>query len=515
MGSDQVASADEPLVVGRYAVFGEIASGGMATVHLGYVLSGPERGRTVAVKRLRPHFVKDREFLTMFLDEARIVARIRHPNVVATSEVLESDAGMFLTMEYVHGETLAKLIRTLRGLKEQAPPGIAARIVHDVLRGLHGAHETRDDAGEMLDVVHRDVSPQNVMVGVDGIGRVLDFGVAKAAGRAQVTREGQIKGKLAYMAPEQVRGQVDRRSDVFAASVVLWEALTARRLHEGLKDYEMVSRVVSGKLARPSTYAPAVSPELDEIVMRGLSAHPERRHTTAVELAKELVARVELASAEDVAAFCERLAREALGERARAIASMEERARGLAPSAASVPELPAAPSVPPPREEKEEEEERTTKRSPISDHLPSAPNPLVVPTPAVEIELDSAAHRNLLDDPDSVTARRHIHASPDSETDVRQIEDDADSITRKAAPVVVAPPPPEVAAPVVERAPPAPRTSAPAAAASSDMRPYLVALVVSALLALVGGTLGVRAILASHPGSGAAPTSSDAGVRTR
>ena len=336
MSEPAVASHKEPLIVGRYALFDQLAAGGMATVHLGRLLGPGGFGRTVAVKRLHSHYVNDQEFCTMFMDEARIVARIRHPNVVPMVDVVESSKGLFLVMEYVHGESLSKLMRAARAQKQPIPPKIVTAIVHGILLGLHGAHETKGASGDLINVVHRDVSPQNVMVGADGIARVLDFGIAKAAGRAQVTREGQIKGKLAYMAPEQIRGQVDRRADVFAASVVLWEALAARRLHEGLKEVEIVTRVVSGKFPPPSQHAPDITPELDAIVAKGLASDPKKRYATAKEMALELEKRVGLASPSEVAAWVEGLASEVLATRAEKVATMESASTAMKP-VASVP----------------------------------------------------------------------------------------------------------------------------------------------------------------------------------
>jgi serine/threonine protein kinase len=207
-----------PRSIGRYVLYGEIASGGMATVHFGR-LSGPAGfSRTVAIKRLHPQYAKDPEFVSMFLDEARLAARIRHPNVVTTLDVVTTGAEIFLVMEYVQGESLSRLLRAVRPMMTPADTRIVATIVSGVLHGLHAAHEARDEQGQPLRIVHRDVSPQNVLVGTDGVPRVLDFGVAKAAGRVQTTREGQLKGKLAYMAPEQVRGEVTRVTDVYSAS---------------------------------------------------------------------------------------------------------------------------------------------------------------------------------------------------------------------------------------------------------------------------------------------------------
>src|ERR1700733_10414333 len=213
-----------PRVVGRYVLYGAIASGGMATVHFGRLVGPAGFARPVAIKRLHAQFARDPEFVKMFMDEARLAARVSHPNVVQTLDLVEATDEVFLVMDYVRGLALASLARTVRATGARIPPNIAIGILVGVLEGLHAAHEAKDDMGERLDLVHRDVSPQNVLVGTDGVASLLDFGVAKASGRAQSTRDGQVKGKVAYMVPEQVQGQpLTRRTDIFAASVVLWE----------------------------------------------------------------------------------------------------------------------------------------------------------------------------------------------------------------------------------------------------------------------------------------------------
>src|SRR5258708_3975182 len=198
----------------------------MATVHFGTLLGPVGFSRTVAIKRLHEQFAKDPEFVSMFLDEARVAARIRHPNVVQTLDVVATEGQIFLVMEYVQGESLSHLVRATRKRGKKIPPKIVATVLAGALHGLQAAHDAKDEHGAPLGIVHRDVSPHNVLVGVDGVSRVLDFGVAKAAGRLQSTRQGQLKGKVAYMAPEQVRGAaVDRQTDVYSAAVVLWETL--------------------------------------------------------------------------------------------------------------------------------------------------------------------------------------------------------------------------------------------------------------------------------------------------
>src|SRR3984957_18438497 len=238
--------------LGRYTLHGEIASGGMATVHFGRLSGEGGFSRIVAIKCMHRHLAEDPEFRAMFLDEARLAARIRHPNVVSTIDMGSSDEGMFLVMEYVTGESLAALVRVATRRGERIPPSVSIRILIDTLYGLHAAHVATDDAGAPLSIVHRDVSPQNILVATDGHARVLDFGIAKAAGRSHTTRDGQLKGKFRYMAPEQIRdGPVSAQTDVYAASVVLWELLTGEPLFKGSNDAAIVARVLEGVVAAP------------------------------------------------------------------------------------------------------------------------------------------------------------------------------------------------------------------------------------------------------------------------
>jgi serine/threonine-protein kinase len=310
--------------IGRYVLFGEIASGGMATVHFGR-LSGPAGfSRTVAIKKLHPQFSKDPEFVAMFLDEARLAARIRHPNVVPTLDVVATDGEVFLVMEYVQGESLARLLRSVRAIMAPADTRVIATIMAGVAHGLHAAHEAKDEQGVALDIVHRDVSPQNVLVGVDGIPHILDFGVAKAAGRIQTTREGQLKGKLSYMAPEQLHGSmVTRQTDVYAAAVVAWEAVTGQKLFQGDSEAAVVTAILQRPVKPPSEAASHVPLGFDRVVMRGLERDPARRYATAREMAIELERCVGVASASEVGSWVEGLAHDELLKRASRIAEIE------------------------------------------------------------------------------------------------------------------------------------------------------------------------------------------------
>jgi serine/threonine-protein kinase len=336
VSSDQAGNVR---VVGRYALYGGIASGGMATVHLGRLLGPVGFSRTVAIKRLHAQYAQDPEFVSMFLDEARLAARIRHPNVVPTLDVVATKGELFLVMEYVPGESLSRLARAVREQKQRMPQRIVSSIMAGVLHGLHAAHEAKSERGEPLGIVHRDVSPQNVLVGTDGVARVLDFGVAKAAGRTQQTREGQIKGKLSYMAPEQLRGApVSRQSDIYAAGVLLWELITGERLFSADNEGALLSKVLEGRIVPPSRYlvtsrSATISPDamrilqgLDQVTLRALQSDPEKRYATAREMALALERCVGPATHSAVGEWIEHVAAEVLNERAEIVAEIESSA---------------------------------------------------------------------------------------------------------------------------------------------------------------------------------------------
>jgi hypothetical protein len=296
----------------------------MATVHIGRLLGPVGFARTVAIKRLHPPLAKDPEFVAMFLDEARLAARIHHPNVVSTLDVVATEGELFVVMEYVPGESLARLLRVMRTAKEMMPVPIAATIMVGVLHGLHAAHEAHDERGEPLRIVHRDVSPHNILVGTDGDAHLIDFGIAKARGRMQVTRQGQVKGKLSYMPPEQLMGQgLDHRADIFAASIVLWESLTGQRLFQGADDGDVYAKVLLCKVDPPSLHAKGLSPAIDAIVLRGLARDRTQRYETAREMALAIEAAIPLAPPSHVGRWVEELVGDSLAERTEQIAGIE------------------------------------------------------------------------------------------------------------------------------------------------------------------------------------------------
>jgi serine/threonine protein kinase len=323
-------------VIGRYALYDVLASGGMATVHIGRLLGPVGFSRTVAIKRLHPRYAGDPEFVSMFLEEARLVARIRHPHVVPMLDVVATAGELFLVMEYVAGESLARLAHAAAERGERVPLRVSVAILSGLLQGLHAAHEAHDEHGQPLGIVHRDVSPQNVLVGSDGQARVLDFGIAKAAGRVQTTADGQVKGKLSYMAPEQLRGgEVTRKVDIYAASVVLWELLAGQRLFQGENEGATLTKILLEDIMPPSVAAEKKGnlPEgsdtmkglerLDAITMRGLQRDQGKRFDTAREMAHALEGCIPPATASEVSAWIERVASPALMRRAEEVTAIE------------------------------------------------------------------------------------------------------------------------------------------------------------------------------------------------
>lgn len=249
----------------------------MANVYLARFHGPAGFEKMVAIKRVHEHLTDREDFVQMFLDEARVAARICHPNVVQVLELGVHEQSYYMAMEYVPGETLLSLVQASR---LSAP--IAAQIISSAAAGLHAAHELVDAQGQLLDVVHRDVSPSNILVGYDGTSKVADFGVALARDNLHKTRVGMLKGKLGYMSPEQARGEkVDRRSDVFALGIVLYEASTRKRLFKAESDIDTIRRIASEPIPPPSKRVEGYPAELEQIIMRALERDPEKRYQSA------------------------------------------------------------------------------------------------------------------------------------------------------------------------------------------------------------------------------------------
>jgi serine/threonine-protein kinase len=320
-----VAFDNEGIRLDRFELVAELATGGMATVYLARVSGAGGFQRFVAIKRLHPHLAREPEFIEMFLDEARLAARIHHPNVVSILEIGSGDQGYYIVMEYVEGDTLGRLLSRCDQSGQRLPVKVGLRIVTDMLAGLEAAHELKDDDGKSLAIVHRDVSPQNVLVGVDGSARLSDFGVARAASRLSTTRSGQLKGKVAYMAPEQARtdSDIDRRADVFAAGVVLWEVLGGRRLFQGDGEAQTLNKVLTEPIPRVSEASPSVDASLEAVVAKALERDRAARFATAAEFADALEAAAQRAGAigasKDVAAYVQAMLGPEISEQREAV----------------------------------------------------------------------------------------------------------------------------------------------------------------------------------------------------
>ncbi len=280
-----------PERLGRFEVVARLATGGMAEILLARVRGPHGFERPIVLKRMLPQLARDPVFVRMFLDEARIAARVSHRNVPQLFELTNEADELILAMEYLHGEGLANVVRRLAKTGEHLDPVLAAHVAAEACAGLHAAHELRGSDGQSLSLVHRDVSPQNLFVLFDGTVKVIDFGIAKAADRATRTETGEIKGKLEYMAPEQCRAlHVDRRTDLFALGVVLYECVTGHRLFRRPNQLLVFKAICEEPIARPSTVVSTVAPELERIIMRALEREPDARYATAADMRRDLLA---------------------------------------------------------------------------------------------------------------------------------------------------------------------------------------------------------------------------------
>ncbi len=275
--------------LGRYEILTQLASGGMASVYIARAQGVAGFERLVAIKVLHPHLAYEQEFISMFLDEARLAARIRHMNVVPTLDISDSPGdGYFLVMEYIEGNHLGALLGRAAKQGDRLPRPFVCRVLIDTLQGLGAAHRLTDENGTPLKLVHRDVSPHNILVGTDGIARLTDFGVAKADVRMASTRAGQFKGKLSYMAPEQAStSETDQRSDLFSVGIILWESLTGRRLFKGDSNAATLNKLLNDTVEKPSSLWPELEP-YDEVVMKALSRVPDQRFQSADEFGEAL-----------------------------------------------------------------------------------------------------------------------------------------------------------------------------------------------------------------------------------
>ncbi|MBA3541969.1 MAG: serine/threonine protein kinase, partial [Deltaproteobacteria bacterium] len=271
--------------VGRYEVVKHLASGGMADLLLARTSGIEGFQRHVVIKKIRAEQAKDAAFVQMFLTEARLAAALHHNNIIQVHDIGQDSGTHYFAMEYVHGEDLRKVLAHLNKADAQMPIPLVVSIVASAAAALHHAHEQRGPDRKPLGIVHRDVSPANILVGYDGSVKGCDFGIAKAVMRTAETQAGMLKGKVAYMAPEHCTGQtVDRRSDVFALGIVLYELATVRRLFKGDNDFLTMSAIVQGKVPSPRLHRSDLPPDIETIILKALARDPADRYQTAEQM---------------------------------------------------------------------------------------------------------------------------------------------------------------------------------------------------------------------------------------
>ncbi len=274
---------------GQYVLVRKLAEGGMAEIFLAKRLGADGFERNVVIKRMLPHLTSLPDFVEMFRDEARLAAKLHHPNIVRIEELGLAEGCYYICMEYLPGEDFSTTVRTASYRREYVPVPLVLRVIADAARGLHHAHESTDESGRPLNIVHRDVSPSNLYVTYEGQVKVLDFGIAKAETRLAHTRTGVVKGKYMYMAPEQASGgELNRRADVFSLGVSLYEALTHVRPFARDNDLAVLKALLEGEFQPPRALRPDLSPELEEVVLRAMAYEPAKRYPTAEALAEDL-----------------------------------------------------------------------------------------------------------------------------------------------------------------------------------------------------------------------------------
>ncbi len=357
-----------------YEILAKLATGGMAEIFLARHANAAGVERYVVLKRVLRERATDAGFVRMFLDEAKLAAQLQHPNIAQVYDIGKLGDSYFFTMEYVHGETVRALLHRSHALRKPIPIGTALTIAAGAAAGLHHAHERIGHDGKPLGIVHRDVSPSNLMVSYEGHVKLVDFGVAKAATASVETRSGTVKGKIAYLSPEQCRGRgVDRRSDLFSLGIVLWELLTVERLFKHPSDFETMASIVNDPSPPPSSRRPDVPPELDALVLRLLAKTPEERFQTADELLEAIEQVAVQAHSALSTAQLGRFVRELFGQRPEPwveLRAAEQHSDIVTVTSEPVPPdlgLDRVPSLP----------SREPVRTDVLDGVPTAPQPIV------------------------------------------------------------------------------------------------------------------------------------------
>ena len=284
-----MSTLKKPVPFGKYYLLERINVGGMAEVFKAKTFGVEGFERLLAVKRILPNIAEDEEFITMFIDEAKIAVQLQHANIAQIFDLGKVEDSYFIALEYVNGRDLRSIFDRMRSRGEALPIALACHVMMQVCEGLDYAHNKRDGQGRELHLIHRDISPQNVLIGYDGEVKLIDFGIAKAAGKASTTQAGILKGKFGYMSPEQVRGlPIDKRSDIFAVGIVLYELLTGERLFVGETDFSTLEKVRNVEIVPPSSYNKKIPQELERLMMKALARDPEDRYSNAIDLHDDL-----------------------------------------------------------------------------------------------------------------------------------------------------------------------------------------------------------------------------------
>jgi serine/threonine-protein kinase len=288
-GPDQLTQRRDPTKFGKYTLIDRIAVGGMAEIFLARQAGLEGFEKTIVIKRIRPHLSKQTSFVKMFLNEAKLAAQLNHPNIVQIYDLGKISESYFIAMEYIFGRDMRRIIPKADTMGIPFPMVYALKIASSVCEGLYYAHQKVDLYGNPLNIVHRDVTPENIFVSFDGTVKVLDFGIAKAANQIEQTRAGEIKGKLSYMSPEQCMGkQLDCRSDIFSLGVVLYEWLTGFKLFTGESEVAILKSITEGKIYAPSYFKSDIPEAVEAILMRALEKDRDRRYQTAWDMQYDL-----------------------------------------------------------------------------------------------------------------------------------------------------------------------------------------------------------------------------------
>ena len=408
-----------PIPFGKYYLLERVNVGGMAEVFKAKTYGVEGFQRLIAVKRILPNIAEDQEFIRMFIDEAKIAVQLNHANIAQIFDLGNEGGSYYIAMEFIHGKDLRAIFDRSHEIAENMPIAQASFIVMKICEGLDYAHNKRDPSGRELGLVHRDISPQNVLISYEGEIKIIDFGIAKAAGRASKTQAGILKGKFGYMSPEQVRGMpLDRRSDVFSVGIVLYELLTGERLFVGESDFSTLEKVRNVEILPPSTYNRRIPEELERIVLKALARDVEDRYQTAIDLHDELQAFMysagEFYSGKDLAAWMKRIFARELEEETRKLKEFQH----IPPPTqqAAPPPVPAGydgrderhedaqdfidpfdPSTPDSGLDWDDEEVETQlydKQPTLDDELDFHPTPAATPT-AAPVEFDRPAKGQL------------------------------------------------------------------------------------------------------------------------